>query len=236
MINSLKKRESNLHMGGSLIVGLGTPTNPQHAVNKQYVDSKDSAQVSKRGDTMIGDLNMRNNLIKGLPTTYPPIYQGNEAVSWQQAVRLTQDSVREFATKEYVDNNVTSGLASVEYVDDSISNLASCFDTTCLASRSYVDESVNGLATTQYVDDSVVDTSGLATREYVDEKADECVNKSGGQMTGSLDMGGNSITNISNPTRKKDVVNKSHVDNVVTTLRSYIDSKQLNVLINQVIK
>ena len=44
-------------------------------------------------------------------------------------------------------------------------------------------------------------------------------------MTGSLDMGGNSITNISNPTRKKDVVNKSHVDNTITVLRSYIESK-----------
>ena len=52
-------------MGGRWVVGLGNPTNPLHAANKQYVDSKVSAQVSKRGDTMIGDLNMRNNLVKG---------------------------------------------------------------------------------------------------------------------------------------------------------------------------
>ena len=98
----------NLHFGWNLIVGLGTPTNPLHAVNNQYIDSTIHAQVSRRGDTMTCNLKLENNLISGLPTTYPSVYQGNEAVSWQQAVRLTQDSVRGLAAKEYVDNSVSS--------------------------------------------------------------------------------------------------------------------------------
>ena len=89
---------------------------------------------------------MKNNLIRGLPTTYSSVYQGNEAVSLQQAVRLTQDSVRGLATKEYVDNSAesvdTSDLATREYVGDSVSELAT---------RKYVDDSISFLVTTNEI-------------------------------------------------------------------------------------
>src|SRR6218665_946001 len=39
---------------------------------------------------MTGDLIFNNNkLVKGLPTSYPPIYVGDEVVSWSQAAELT---------------------------------------------------------------------------------------------------------------------------------------------------
>ena len=63
---------------------------------------------------MTGDLSMSGNVIRGLPTNYPPHnYSGNEVPSWFQVVRLKQDAVTRVrepidpdnaATKNYVDS------------------------------------------------------------------------------------------------------------------------------------
>ena len=82
------------------IFGPGTPKKDScegdlsDYAKKTYVDTRDRSRVLRTGDTMGGDLAMRGNLVRGLPTTYPPQrYIGDEAVSWEQVVRLTQDSV-----------------------------------------------------------------------------------------------------------------------------------------------
>jgi len=41
---------------------------------------------------MTGDINMGGKLVKGLPTSYPPLYSGNEAISWAQLVGMVADS------------------------------------------------------------------------------------------------------------------------------------------------
>lgn len=58
-----------------------------------YVDIQDNLRVLKTGDTMSGDLDMGGQLVRGLPTTYPPLYQGDEAASWKQVVGLTLDAL-----------------------------------------------------------------------------------------------------------------------------------------------
>ena len=60
---------SDLLMQGNNIAGLANPTRALHALNYQYVDATNNRQVSKRGDTMSGNLYMGSNLIRGLPTT-----------------------------------------------------------------------------------------------------------------------------------------------------------------------
>src|ERR1051325_920184 len=59
-------------------------------------DAKISARVLKTGDSMMGDLIMNNNLVKGLPTNYPPNYEGDEAVSWNQV----RESIRNASRNE----------------------------------------------------------------------------------------------------------------------------------------
>ena len=51
---------------------------------------------------MTGNLNMSDNLIKGLPTNYPPLYVGDEAPSWTQTVDLVND--QDVVAKSYADN------------------------------------------------------------------------------------------------------------------------------------
>ena len=55
---------------------------------------------------MSGNLNMGGNTIRGLSATYPPIFEGDEAVSWHQVVGLVQDFVGGLPTKDYIDSAV----------------------------------------------------------------------------------------------------------------------------------
>ena len=52
---------------------------------KTYVDVQVGRGLKRSGGRMTGNINMRGNLIKGLPTSYSPQdYNGDEAVSWHQ--------------------------------------------------------------------------------------------------------------------------------------------------------
>ena len=68
--------------------------------SKKHIDTQVSLRVMKTGDAMTGDLNMGGNLVRGLPTEYPPTdYQGDEAPSWFQVVRLTQEAANNDSTQ-----------------------------------------------------------------------------------------------------------------------------------------
>src|SRR6218665_2737438 len=66
-------------------------------------------------NAMTGDLIFNNNkLVKGLPTSYPPIYVGDEVVSWSQAVELTKNATTNKKTVPANDKHLTNK----KYVDD----------------------------------------------------------------------------------------------------------------------
>src|SRR6218665_2562097 len=66
-------------------------------------------------NAMTLDLIFNNNkLVKGLPTRYPPIYIGDEVVSWSQAVELTKDATTNNETVPANDKHLTNK----KYVDD----------------------------------------------------------------------------------------------------------------------
>ena len=84
---------------------------------KSHVNAQDALRILKAGDTMSGDLSLGGHVARGLPTAYPPLYQGDEAVSWAQAVSLVDGAVGNFAdpvedyqpaTKGYVDRYTRS--------------------------------------------------------------------------------------------------------------------------------
>ena len=57
---------------------------------------------------------MGDNLVKGLPLTYPPTYIGNEAVSWAQALELITNATTNSATVTASDNYLTNKKYAVE--------------------------------------------------------------------------------------------------------------------------
>src|SRR6218665_1549734 len=66
-------------------------------------------------NAMTPDLIFNNNkLVKGLPTSCPPIYVGDEVVSWSQAVKLRKDETKKNETVPANDKHLTNK----KYVDD----------------------------------------------------------------------------------------------------------------------
>jgi hypothetical protein len=76
-------------MTGAL--NLVDPTADDHAAKKKYVDDQDALQVTKSGDTMSGELNMGSNKITNLGTP---------------------TSSLDAATKDYVDDTITTSFAT----------------------------------------------------------------------------------------------------------------------------
>ena len=58
---------------------------------KDYVDAQDGLRVLKAGDTMNGDLDMGGQLVRGLPKDLRA-YRGDEATSWNQAVKTAANA------------------------------------------------------------------------------------------------------------------------------------------------
>ena len=77
-------------MTGSLTLN-ADPSSNLHASTKQYVDNNDALQVTKSGDTMSGELNMGSNKITNLGTP---------------------TSSLDAATKDYVDDTITTSFAT----------------------------------------------------------------------------------------------------------------------------
>ena len=80
-----------LSMGGFRLANMGAPTASTDAATKGYVDTIDQDDLQLSGGTMTGDIDTGGRLVRGLPTTYPPLYHGDEAVSWSQVVGMAND-------------------------------------------------------------------------------------------------------------------------------------------------
>jgi len=67
---------------------VSSPVHDHDVANKTYVD--ENAGISKTGAAMLGNLDMNNFRLTGLPSTVPQT--GSDAVSWSRAVQLVRES------------------------------------------------------------------------------------------------------------------------------------------------
>ena len=67
----------SIKMTGNTLTNVSVPLHDHDAANKLYVDRRSggTAKVSRKGDTMQGDLNMSGYRIAGLNTSLPPRQQ-----------------------------------------------------------------------------------------------------------------------------------------------------------------
>ena len=84
-----------INMTGNTLTNVSNPVHDHDAANKIYVD--ENAGISKTGGAMLGDLDMNNNRLTGLPPGIPQT--SNDAVSWFRAVQLVRDSERNCVKK-----------------------------------------------------------------------------------------------------------------------------------------
>ena len=80
----------SINMTGNTLTNLSEPVHDHDAANKLYVDrSGGTDKVSRKGDTMQGDLDMGGYRIAGLNTSLPPRH--TDAVCWSRAVELMRE-------------------------------------------------------------------------------------------------------------------------------------------------
>lgn len=106
-----------------------------HLSEYAKVNTQDSLRVQKAGDTMSGDLAMGGNLVRGLPTTYPPLYHGDEAASWEQVVGITLNALNT-AVKLDGNNPMTGDLKMGNHQIKGVTNPVDQQDA---ATKNYVD-------------------------------------------------------------------------------------------------
>jgi len=77
-----------INMTGNTFTNVSSPENDHDAANKAYVDN--NAGIWKTGGEMLGNLDINNFRLTGLPQGLPEI--GSDAANWSQAVQLVKDS------------------------------------------------------------------------------------------------------------------------------------------------
>ena len=126
------------------------------------MDAQDGQHILKAGDTMTGELAMGGNLVSGLPTTYPPLYSGDEATSWDQAMGLVSDAANVLVKKA---GDAMPGPLAMSA--NKITAVADPTDPQDTATKNYVD------------------IRGYATVGYTDSRDSKRVHKEGDTMTGA---------------------------------------------------
>jgi len=201
-----------IDMTGNTLTNVSTPVANHDAVNKIYVDQ--NAGVSKSGDTMLGDLNMNNFRLTGLPSSVPQI--GSEAVSWSQAVQLVRDSEKECASKVSKTGDVMTGNLILS-ADGDNDRMLGCIDLNLQRTFSFpLGTNSNQLYFTFGRNPVVMDTDYgflIKTRE-----TDICHFGSSYAppeiiFYQDVRMNSNRITNLSEPRLPHEVANKLYVDN-----------------------
>jgi len=99
----------SINMTGNTLTNLSEPVHDHDAPNKLYVDRRPGGtdKVSRKGDTMQGDLDMGGYRITGLNTCLPPRH--TDAVCWSRAVELTRE-VGQKASEQVMDVKRLSDL------------------------------------------------------------------------------------------------------------------------------
>lgn len=223
-----------INMNNHLIDSVPNPTEPDHAANKQYVDTGDTilqAQVNAKlplsGGTMTGAIVMNNQAITGLPTPA----NLTDAVTKQYADNLKSQMLpssggtmtgainmgnntitslgapvgdTDATNKEYVDGAITSAIKSAEG-DADAKYLPLAGGTMTGAIKGLENPTADDEAANKaYVDAQVSGAGTTADGKYLA--------LAGGTMTGPIAMSGQKITGAADPTDAQDVATKAYVD------------------------
>ncbi len=153
-------------------------------INKNYVDSK-FITLSRNLQSKI---NKTGDVMSG------SLDMGNYKISSTHIPTNPEDLIN----KVYGDNNyINRSGGSLDMGANKITS-------------SYVPKEEIDLINKNYVDNKFVSTTNYGhMKDYVDNKF---VSKTGGVMSGSLDMGNNKISNLLDPEQGKDCANKTYVD------------------------
>jgi hypothetical protein len=229
----------NLNMGGNWIQGSNTTTPPtgDTLISLAFSQSQINAAIGNylplSGGNIVGTINMNNNALINISTPLT----SNDAVN-----------------KSYVDSqdllklNLSGGTISgtINMNSNKITNLPTPLTSNDAVNKLYVDSQdslklnlsggtmsgnlnlggnwIQGSnTTTPPTGDTLV--SLAFSQSQINTAISNYLALSGGTMSGTINMNSNKIINLSTPTSSNDGVNKSYVDNQISSTYTYIDNR-----------
>ncbi len=226
----------SIEMSGQSITGLATPTEDTDAVNKSYVDGQ-ITEISSSLDSVKSAAESAQTAADNAQTAANTAQ--STADNAQSAASTAQEAAE--AAQATADGALmkTGGTmtGSIEMSSQSITGLASPTADTDAANKSYVDGQISEVSsavssvkaateTAQSAADnaqssangaqSAADTAQAAA-EAAQSTADGALMKTGGTMTGPIEMSSEAITGLPAPSADTDAANKAYVDAQVQT-------------------
>lgn len=172
--------------------------------------------VGADGNYILTDNSAKDKLDKANPT-YTGSLTGENATFTGSVQVSTPDQDNEAANKSYVDAIHVQALADAKnYTDSEITNLEN--GTTELPYIKNNGDTVTGsydLTGAAVTIAEPASNNSPATKKYVDDKAGDYLPLVGGTMTGSINAGENTVTNLKEPEEGTDATTKNYVDEKV---------------------
>lgn len=126
-------------------------------------------------------------------------------------------------------NAIPAPTASLSLNSQRITNLAAPVSSNDGATKGYVDTSIGDIVNTASENLAIlneINASGEPTLTALQDQIDLKLSKSGGVMTGDLDLGGNAITNLAEPVAATDALRLSSADARYLTSNIRLDQLQ----------
>ena len=204
----------------AIITGLKTPSTNSDAANKKYVDDKASG--------LLGTENTSGNTIYGAKKDAAAAQStANTAVANAATAQSTANTaVANAATAQtQADKGVADAAAALAQANTMLPKSGGTMTGAIAMGSNKITglatpSSANDAANKTYVDAaearaSAVGSAAQTTANNAKSTAEAALPKSGGTMTGAINMGSNKITSSATPLSENDLTNKTYVDTAI---------------------
>lgn len=158
--------------------------------------------------------------LKGKITSIPAIDRTLTKEGWCADAKAVGDAIAAVETaSDKVDRSGDTMYGALNMGNNKIIRVATPTDNTDVANKAYVDSAVQNAdnASKGYVDEAVAEVNTAlgeletTTKEY----ADTMLPLAGGTMTGAIEMSGNAVTGLAEPTADSDAATKAYADQML---------------------
>ena len=225
-LSGAKSMTGNLDMGSHKIINVVTPSADTDAANKAYVDAA-KTEANNNANTALVRANQAYDFADAVDEkadTAQNTADGavRDAAAAQQTANQAVNAAAvadEKAEEAQADINAWKTAHTNDYTNGQIDAKIKVASDAAASAQQTADGAVRDAAAAQQTAEQGVSNAAAALA-----KANEMLPLAGGTMTGSINMGGQQITNLAAPTASAHAATKEYVDNKASGLSGRIDN------------